>query len=149
MLKAALRALGQIRPSSVLALAREAGVSVETLVRRMGQASSLLDDVHFRGCIVLAKSTADGQTIVSAITKPKQVDVARDLQLMRPGETWQLLSHNGSSIEPAGLPSFSSTTLTFETHHAAFERVYEVAKDRLGEFNGNIFHLLTFEQTEP
>jgi IrrE N-terminal-like domain len=148
MLDSALRALTRIRPESLAKLAEHAGLSVEALIRRIGPSSAPLDAIHFRGCIVLTRSDAYGQTVILAVSKPKALNIARDLQLLRAGENWRLLTHAGVALEPARLPELSSVKLTFETQHAACPRGYEIAVGNVGQFGRNAYRLLTFEETD-
>ena len=147
MLKTTFRSMRAITPESLLEFARRAGVSVEVLLRRLDETSSIFVDRYFRGCIALAKQVGDEVT-VAAIAKPQHLNIARDLLLMRPGERWQLAACNGTQIHPANLPPISLATLAVETHRATAEQPYQIAVVKAGRFDSTVSFLLTFEEAE-
>lgn len=148
MLAKSIRALKNYEPESFLELAGQAGVSVEVLVRRLADQSSLLSGRYFRGCIVLAKQR-DGETFVSAIAKPSNLAIARDLRLMKAGEGWQLTKGNGEAIHPESLPATSTEELLMETAHGTKSTApYKIAIADAGSFKNEKSFLLVFEQIE-
>jgi len=148
MLEAELRSMKTICPESVLELAQRSGVSVEVLVRRLGDNSSFLVGRYFRGCIVLVKQSHN-ETMVSAIAKPRHLNIATDLRLMRPGERWQLCNGDGSQIHPASLSAVSFLNLSVATQLATSNHNYQVAVMEVSRFGSSVSYLLTFEEMEP
>lgn len=148
MLAKSIRALRNYEPESFLELARKAGVSIEVLVRRLSDQSSLLSGRYFRGCIVLAKQR-DGETFINAIAKPSNLGIARDLRLMKAGERWQLTKGNGEAIHPESLSPASTEELLMETAHGTKSTaLYNIAIADAGSFKNEKSFLLVFEQIE-
>ncbi len=147
MLKAALKRMEAINPNSLSEFAKQAGVSIEALVRRLSGQSALLEDPYFRGCIVLVKETK-GEVFVTSIAKPPHLNIARGLHLMRPGEKWQLLASDGTSLEPWHFSSTSHAKLTVETSQSSSQKDYKISHLEAGRSNSAVSHLLTFEEIE-
>jgi hypothetical protein len=145
MLKAALKGMKTVNPPSLLELAQRAGVSIEALVRRLSDQNTLLVDPYFRGCIVLIKE-AHGVITVTAIAKPPHLNIARDLCLMRPGESWQLTSSDGKSLQPKEIVVTSHVKLTVETAQSKSQQNYQVAQIETGRSDSTVSRLLTFEE---
>jgi hypothetical protein len=147
MLKAALRRMETIDPRSLSEFAKQAGVSIEALVRRLSGQSALLEDPYFRGCVVLVKET-HGEVFVTAIAKPPHLNIARGLHLMRSGERWQLAKSDGSPVKPQQLPPQSRVNLTVETHQSATQKHYQISQMEINQSNTAISRLITFEEIE-
>ena len=148
MLAKSIRELKSYKPESFLELARKAGVSIEVLVRRLSDQSTLLGGRYFRGCIVLVKQRG-GETFINAIAKPSNLGIARDLRLMKAGERWQLTNGNGEATHPESLPPASIEELLMETAHGTKSTApYKIAVAKAGNFNDEKSFLLVFEQIE-
>ena len=147
MVKAALKKMKAISPDCLLELADEAGVSIEVLVRRLSDQSTLLDDPYFRGCIVLVKQK-DNDPIIVCVARPSRLNIASDLLRLRPGEKWQISSSNGTVITPETLEPTSQICLTVETPQSASRRLYRVAAERIPRFDSASSFLATFEEIE-
>jgi IrrE N-terminal-like domain len=145
MLKTAIRNMKSITPAAILELAERAGVSVEVLIRRLDETNSALVERYFRGCILMAKQSRD-EVSVCALAKPQHLNIANGLRLMRPGERWSLLAHDGSPIELASLLRTSCVRLTISTQYSDSQRDYDVATLRVGRFNSVESYLVTFEE---
>src|SRR5262249_36577972 len=113
LLKKSLKSLSSVEPDALLQLAEEAGVSIETLVRRFADEGQLLLDPFFRGCIVLVKGSGSETTVV-AVAKPPRINIATGLLLMRPGERWQLLAAGGATLNPDALATCSEVSMVTE-----------------------------------
>jgi len=92
----------------------------------------------------LVEQTAN-ETNIRAIAKPQQINIARGLRLLKPGERWQLNAADGSKILPASLPAVSSTTLEIETRRSVTKQRYNVAALAYSRFESTVSYLLTFE----
>lgn len=147
MLRAALRRMKTVNPQALLELAGRAGVSIAALVRRINDQNNLLVDPYFRGCIVLAKQSGH-ETTVTAIAKPPQLNIARNLRLMRAGERWQLAASDGTQIHPINLPPLSGAKLTVESPQATSEQCYQIAQVEVARSASTVSSLLTFEEVE-
>ena len=147
MMKASLQRMKSLEPQSLVQLAREAGVSVEALIRRLSGEGSLLVDPYFRGCIVLAKR-AGNETIVAAIAKPPRINLAAGLLLMRAGERCQLMAADGSVVDPHALPPEAELTLSTELGRHRSLKPYRVLRAQVGHTASTVSSLITFEELE-
>jgi hypothetical protein len=147
MLKVAFQRMKAVSPQALSELAQRAGVSIEVLMRRLGGQSTLLAHSDFRGCVVLLKET-NKETTVTAIAKTPGVNIATGLQLMRPGERWQLAASDGSLLEPSKLLSISIAKLTVETAQSSFQRSYQISQMQVGRSDSVAALLLAFEEIE-
>jgi hypothetical protein len=147
MLKAALKRMETISPRSLSEFAKQAGVSIEALVRRLSGQGTFLEDPYFRGCVVLVKETK-GEAFVTAIAKPPHLNIARGLQLMRSGEKWQLTASDGIPLEPWHVASTTHAKLTVETSQSSSLRDYQISQLEVGRSKSAISYLLTFEEME-
>lgn len=147
MLKTALRDMSSINPRTLLQLSERAGVSIEALVRRISDESGLLVERYFRGCIILAERRSD-ETRVVAIAKPLQLNIARDLRLMRPGEKWQLVTAAKVPTNPVTLPTLSSAKLIVETAQSSSQQTYEIQQVQTLRSPSASRFLITFEEVD-
>lgn len=145
MLKIEFLQLNAIIPDSIAYLARKTGVSLHALLLRLNNSDSLFVKKYFRGCIVLADEHENGLKI-RAIAKPKSINIARELHLMRPGEIWKVKASNGCQINPLLLPPTSEAELDVVTQQTKCRKQYKVHVDKLGRFEGAISYLATFEE---
>jgi hypothetical protein len=137
--------LKDITPESVLNFARKAGVSLQALLLRLDKSDSLFIKRYYRGCVVLVEQQEDRITI-RAIAKPRSLNIARQLALMRPGETWKLKAHNGSEIHPVSLPAISFAMLDVVTAMSKSQKRYKICAAGVGSFEGIESFLLSFEE---
>lgn len=145
LLKAKISNMKPINPESLINLASSAGVSIETLVRRIGDAGALLESPYFCGCIVLVKQTGANLTI-SAIAKPARINIARELRMMRPGENWQLKTQQGIDVGLDDSTPIKRLPLTVETPQSSVVKPYVMAVKQLNGFGSAKSFLLSFEQ---
>jgi Zn-dependent peptidase ImmA (M78 family) len=137
--------LKDITPESVLNLARKAGVSLQALLLRLSKSDSLFIERYYRGCIVLIEQHEDGMKI-RAIAKPKSLNIARQLSLMRSCEPWKLNARDGSEINPVSLPPTSFTILDVVTEMSKNPKRYKICTAEVGRFEGKTSFLITFEE---
>jgi len=137
--------LKEITPESILNFARKAGVSLQALLLRLNKSDSLFIGRYYRGCIVLIEQHED-RTSVRAIAKPKSLNIARQLSLMRSGETWKLKSYDGSEINPVSLPPTSFAMLDVVTEMSKNQKRYKICVAETGRFEGINSFLVTFEE---
>lgn len=148
MLDSAFRKLAEVKPEPLLDMADAAGVSVEVLVRRLADQNSVFTSRYFRGCIILASRRGTELRVV-AVAKPKGLNIARDLRLLRPGERWQVAVSGGAQISPEDLPRESTLSLTVETPRGVkSEHNYRVAVAQMSRSEFGATFLLTFEEME-
>lgn len=147
MLKASLRSFKAISPASLLELALRAGVSVEALVHRLSDETSLLYDTYFRGCIVVIRE-AERETTVVAIARPARLNLAKGLLLIRTGEQWQLTTSEGAIITPNKLPAESTAFLDTEASQGKAKAEYQICSLEVARFDSARTYLLTFEEIE-
>jgi Zn-dependent peptidase ImmA (M78 family) len=138
--------LKEITPESVLNFARKAGVSLQALLLRLNKSDSLFIERYYRGCIVLIEQHQD-RISVRAIAKPKSLNIAHQLSLMRSGGTWKLKAHNGSEIDPVSLPPISFAVLDVVTKLSKSQKRYKICVAETGRFEGISLFLVTFEES--
>ncbi|HTR40060.1 MAG TPA: ImmA/IrrE family metallo-endopeptidase [Pseudomonadales bacterium] len=137
--------LKAITPETVLSFAQRAGVSLQALLIRLNQSDSLFVRRYYRGCIVLIKQY-EGGTVIRAIAKPKSLNIAQQLSLMRAGDAWKLKTHDGSEISPFLLPPTSFATLDIVTAMSKSPKQYKLCVAEVGSFEGVSSFLITFEE---
>jgi Zn-dependent peptidase ImmA (M78 family) len=137
--------LKEVTPEPVLNFAHKAGVSPQALLLRLNKSDSLFIERYFRGCIVLIEQHEDGIKI-RAIAKPKSLNIARQLSLMRSGEAWKLKAHDGSEINPVSLPPTSFAMLDVVTEMSKSQKRYKICVAETGRFEGINSFLVTFEE---
>lgn len=148
MLRKQFGLLPKLTAEAFCGLARRAGVSVEVLVRRFSESTSLFGARFFRGSIVLLKQT-DDEAVISAVAKPEHVNIAQELILMRPGERWQLGAADGKKITPESFLTSWSVALTLGTKlNGKSTQPYQVTTMETGRFGNTVSHLLIFEAVE-
>lgn len=144
MLRVAFRAIPSINPKAILELSDRAGVSVEVLVRRLGEFRSLFIERYFRGCIVLTKQVAK-ETVITAVAAPEGLNIAQELLQLRSGKSWRLRTVDGIQVVPSALSPRSVINLTLRTDRSTATQPYQVSVAEIGRFN----HLLVFQESEP
>jgi hypothetical protein len=147
MVRAEFLRMKVIDPNSILRLSKRAGVSVEALVRRLGDENSLFVQRYFKGSIVLVDQKSDG-TQIRAIAKPTVWNIARGLQVMRVGEPWRLTTHSGTEISLGDLASISTAILKIETQRTMSEKRYNVAAAEIPGYSSTKTHLITFAESD-
>jgi hypothetical protein len=138
--------LKAVTPETISDFARKAGVSVQALLWRLDKSNSLFIKRYFRGCIVLVDQYKAGIKI-RAIAKPRSLNVARQLSLMRSGQSWNLKASDGSEINPAARPPASFATLDIETAMSKSQQRYKIRFADVGNFDGVKSFLATFEES--
>ncbi len=143
LLRVAFRNLPSVNAETIQDLANRAGVSVEVLVRRLGESSSLFVQRYFRGCIVLTKQNVD-KTTIAAVARPEGLNIAHELLQLRSGQPWQLPTAEGIQTVPSALSPASVINLTLRTDRSATTQPYQVSVAEIGRFA----HLLVFQELE-
>jgi uncharacterized protein DUF955 len=134
-----------IMPESLRELAKNAGVSLEALIRRLGTRSNLLKQRYFRGCIAIVLAGSNG-VHVRAVSIPQHLNVARDLQLIRPGEKWQVTTSNGIEINLAALPNVSEVSLVTSGGDRGTAKGYRMHLDVVSRFQSEVSYLVILEE---
>jgi Zn-dependent peptidase ImmA (M78 family) len=147
MLRAEFLKIKTINPKSILEFADKAGVSLESLIRRLNENNSLFIQRYFKGCIVLVEQTREA-TNVRAIAKPQGLNIAHELFEMRANGHWKLASYDGSEVHPAFLPSMSSALLKIKTQMTVSQKSYTIATAKIRSFEASTSYLMTFEENE-
>jgi Zn-dependent peptidase ImmA (M78 family) len=137
--------LKEVTPETVLNFARKAGVSPQALLLRLNKSDSLFIERYFKGCIVLIEKHED-KIVIRAIAKPKSLNIARQLSLMRSGETWKLKAHDGSELNPVSLPPTSFVILDVVTEMSKSQKRYKIYIAETGSYDGTTSFLVTFEE---
>jgi Zn-dependent peptidase ImmA (M78 family) len=137
--------LKDVTPENISNFARMAGVSLQALLFRLNKSDSLFIERYFRGCIVLIEQN-ENRANIRAIAKPKSLNIARQLSLMRSSETWKLKAHDGSAINPVSLPPTSFATLDVVTATSKSPKQYKISVAEAGTFEGVSSFLVTFEE---
>lgn len=146
MLQEEFLRLKDITPETVSDFARKAGVSLQALLLRLDRSDSLFVRRYFRGCIVLV-GQYKGEIKIQAIAKPESFNIARNLSLMRLGETWKLKAHDGAELNPTSLPPTSSAILDIVTEQSKIQKQYKICVAEVGNFEGANSYLVTFEES--
>lgn len=146
MLETAFRQIRKITPEALIAFSREAGVSLDVLIRRLADVNSPLVNRYFRGCIIFVRFE-HSEPVISAVAKPQHLNIARDLLLMRTGERWQLSNSEGEVINPALLPAKSNGTFVVETQCAKTFEKYEILTHEVAGSNSKLVVIQAEEMT--
>ena len=112
-------------PCALLSLSKEAGVSIEALIHRLNEIRSVFVDLSFYGCVVLV-STENGASKVLAIAKPRNMNIALELEQLKTGELWKFETKRGTKLEPEELLSLSEIELTHRTQLSSTLQKYRV-----------------------
>jgi hypothetical protein len=126
-------------------LSKCAGVSIEALVRRLSRAEPLLVEAGFRGCVALLVNTVTA-TEVRAIAKTKSVPIAREFQLLNPGERWQLVSAAGSRIDVTDILNASSVHLSVPTELGNEIKEYTCTAVECTRYESSTSYLVSFDE---
>jgi len=137
--------LKEITPETVLNFAHKAGVSLQALLLRLDKCDSLFIQRYYRGCIVLIEQH-EGKTVIRAIAKPKSFNIARQLSVMRSGDTWKLKAHDGSEVNPVSFSPTSFAMLDVSTTMSKSQMQYKICVADVGSFEGINSFLVTFEE---
>jgi Zn-dependent peptidase ImmA (M78 family) len=137
--------LKMISPETVLSFAHKAGVSLQALLLRLNKCDSLFIQRYYRGCIVLIEQH-EKKTIIRAIAKPKSINIARQLSVMRSNDTWKLRSQDGSELNPVTLSPTSFAMLDVSTTMSKSQMRYKICVADVGSFEGIQSFLVTFEE---
>jgi hypothetical protein len=144
LLELAVRGIKTFTPEAIVDLAKRAGVSLEVLIRRLGETNSFLK-CDLRGCVVLVKQSGE-ETAVTAVARPKGVNIATALRLLRAGERWSMCLGDGTAVRPASMPAKSRIQLTVTTQYAESQQDYDVAVLQTGRFGSANSFLILFEE---
>jgi hypothetical protein len=136
-----------ITPESLRELARRAGVSLEALVRRLGNKSDLLRQRYFRGCIAVVNATPEDQ-YVRTVSIPQHLNIARDLQLIRSGEKWQVADSEGAEIDLRDQTKVSEVSLVASSTGRREAILYCMHVDVVSRFRREVTYLVVFEEVD-
>jgi Zn-dependent peptidase ImmA (M78 family) len=147
LLENAIFNMKAITPESLRELARSAGVSLDALVRRFGSRSDLLRRRYFRGCIALVNERQDGLH-VRAVAMPKHLTLARDLQVIRAGEKWQVATSVGTDIDLAAVADVSDVSLVTSSSDRGAAKNYRMHRQVVRQPASGISYLVVLEETD-
>jgi len=132
-------------PQKLLEFAAEAGVSIEALIHRLNEMTSVFLETSFYGCIILLKRGTDGMKI-AAMARPRNMSIARELGLMSVGKDWSLTDHSGSKIAPEDLVSAEVVNLTVKTERSSIGIDYHISVSAINSRGDFRTLLVTFQQ---
>jgi hypothetical protein len=135
----------EVSADSLRELARRAGVSVEVIIRRLGTRSALLRQRYFFGCIALIKHQSGGLS-VRAVSIPQHLNIAHELQLIRPGEQWQLKTVAGVTVDLRDVPDISEISLMSEAARQDAAKPYRMQVTVLDRFRSEATYLVLLEE---
>jgi hypothetical protein len=147
LFEAAVLNTKEFSADSLRELARSAGVSLEVIVRRLGTRSAVLRQRYFLGCIALIKHDSSGMR-VRAVSVPQHLNIARDLQLIHPGEEWQLRTVEGVAIDLAGGPNFSEISLLTPAAPEDAAKPYRMQVTVVDRFQSEATYLVILEEVQ-
>ena len=147
LFEAALLNMKEISADALRELARCAGVSLEVIVRRLGTRSALLRQRYFFGCIAMIKRDSSGMR-VRALSVPQHLNVARDLQLIQPGEEWQLRTAEGVAIDLADVPNLSEISLLTRAARQDAAKPYRMQVTVVDRFRSEATYLVILEEVQ-
>lgn len=145
LLRAVFKTRESFYPTALISLARTAGVSTEVLVRRLNEISSLFLGCSFYGCVALLSEWED-HIKIDAVARPKDLIIASELLLLRPGEEWQMKAADGTAVIPGSLPEKKIIPLTIQTRQSDLISNYSVISASIGNSASAKKYLMTFEQ---
>jgi IrrE N-terminal-like domain len=135
----------EISADTLRDLAREAGVSVEVIIRRLGTRSALLRKRYFFGCIAMIRHDLSGVRI-RAVSIPHHLDVAHELQLIQPGEQLQLRTADGVAIDLGDMPAISEISLMTAAARQAQAKPYRMQITVVDRFRSEVTYLVILEE---
>lgn len=145
LFEAAVLNMKEISADSLRELARCAGVSVEVIIRRLGTRSALLRQRYFFGCIALIKHQSSGLRI-RAVSIPQHLNIAHELQLIQPGEQWQLRSADGVTLDLGDVPDISEISLVTQPARQNAAKPYRMQVTVLDRFRSEVTYLVVLEE---
>src|SRR6266542_6833866 len=145
LFEAAVLNMKEISADSLRELARCAGVSVEVIIRRLGTRSALLRQRYFFGCIALIKHQSSGRGI-GAVSIPQHLNIAHELQLIQPGEQWQLRSADGVTLDLGDVPDVGEISLVTQPARQNAAKPYRMQVTVLDRFRSEATYLVVLEE---
>jgi hypothetical protein len=145
LFEAAVLNMKEISADSLRELARCAGVSLEVIIRRLGTRSALLRQRYFFGCIALIKHQSGGLS-VRAVSIPQHLNVAHELQLIQPGEQWQLRTADGVTVDIGDVPDISEISLASQVARQNAAKPYRMQVTVLDRFRSEATYLVLLEE---
>lgn len=146
LFESAIMGMKEICPVSLRELAGRAGVSMEVIVRRLGTRSDLLRQRYFFGCVAIVRETPHGLS-VRAVSMPKHLNIAPDLQLIHPGEKWQLTNLTGDAIDVSEVSITDEVSLASGVGRSRAGRTHRMQVSLLDRFESNATYLVVLEET--
>ena len=145
LFEAAVLNMKEISADSLRDLARCAGVSVEVVIRRLGTRSAWLRQRYFLGCIALIKQQSSGLRI-HAVSIPQHLNIANELQLIHPGERWQVSTSDGVTLDLCNAPDISQISLVTQAARQNAAKPYRMQVKALNRFGSEATYLVVFEE---
>ena len=145
LFEAAVLNMKEISADSLRDLARRAGVSVEVVVKRLGTRSALLRQRYFFGCVALIQHQSSGLRI-RAVSIPQHLNIANELQLIQPGEQWQVSAADGVTLDLCNAPDISQISLVTQAARQNSAKPYRMEVTALTRFGSEVTYLVVFEE---
>lgn len=140
----------QLQADTLIQLAKKAGVSIETLVRRLGHAEHLLVEARMNGVVVIIQENHE-ELRIAAVAKPN-VELPPDLQGMFAADLYRLKDINGNLLLPANLINLPVVSLrkSQQGHLPDNSLDYLVSIQPYSKFEGETKYLLILnKKPEP
>lgn len=147
LFESAMMGMKEISADSLRELAGRAGVSMEVIVRRLGARSDLLRQRYFFGCIAIVRDMPEG-LIVRAVSMPKHLTIAQDLQLIQPGEKWQLTDAAGVAVQLSETAADNEILLATGVDQKRSSTLHRFQVSLLDRFESNATYLAILEATQ-
>jgi hypothetical protein len=135
----------EISANTLRELAATAGVSLEVVVRRLGPRSDLLRQRCFFGCVALLRQGSQGLS-VRAVSVPKHLDISSELQLIHPGEKWQLTNADGERIDPTDAAPVSEVSLVSGTGGQRMAKTHRMEVALVNRSQSEATYLLVLQE---
>lgn len=149
LLKLEVPRLPNLKPEAVLGMAVKFGVAPTTAVVRLDQGVGLLTMKHdLRGCIVALMDTSNG-LVVSAIARPRHINIPVELSIVRRGELWQVGRIAWSEVLSGKQSGQIDLSLTVKTQLVTEQKNYVFEFARHGRSAEGDFYLATVDLAEP
>jgi hypothetical protein len=147
LFEAAVLNMEEISADSLRELARWAGVSLEVIIRRLGTRSALLRQRYFFGCIALIKHQSSGLRI-RAVSVPQHLNIAHELQLIHPGEQWQLRTADGVMLDLGDVPDISEISLVTQAGRQNAAKPYRMQVTVFDRYRSQATYLVVLEEIQ-
>lgn len=123
--------LGSLKPKELIGLSGKTGASIETIISRLGEEQTVLNDRESLACVAVVDKCGTDFTL-KVIARPGFL-LAKEIGLMQPGEKWQLHLEDGTPVI-TGVEGTLEVSLTIETKSSSERRKHQVFFQRYTTF---------------